>query len=290
MPYRYLCPMRWADLNLAGHVDHCVVVDYLQEARVDLLYAQPDPVGSMMDSGVLVTGHQVEYREQLFAGPDPLRIDLWVDQVGGSQFFVSYRLIDGDRLVARARTSVVAYDLAAGALRRLTEDERHQLRADAEPAETFSPLETRPGSAETFGDRSHRAPAQVRWSELDAYGHVNNATFFDYLSEARNQLLCSALGLDPFSPDTTTVAWVVARQDVDYLAPIEFRRSPYEVRTAVTAIGTSSCRMVAEIRDPDTGRRFARAGTVLVGVDPHTGRSRPWTNPARTGLARWLLN
>ena len=285
--------MRWADLNAAGHVDHCVVVDYLQEARVDLLCSQPDPVGSMLAAGVLVTGHQVEYREQLFAGPDPLRIEIWVDAVGGARFSLSYRLYstepDGDRLVARARTFAAPYDLTAGALRRLTEPERAQLRTETQPPELFSPL----AKADPLGDGAgcaHRAAAQVRWSELDAYGHVNNTKFFDYLSEARNQLLCAALGLDPRSPETSAVAWVVARQDVDYLAPIEFRQAPYEVCTAVTEIGTSSAKLVAEIRDPESGRRFARSGSVLVGVDPQTGRSRPWTAEGRDGLSEYLTS
>lgn len=285
--------MRWADLNAAGHVDHCVIVDYLQEARVDLLCSQPDPVGAMLADGVLVTGHQIEYREQLFAGPDPLRIELWVDAVGGARFSLSYRLYStepsGDRLVARARTFAAPYDLTAGALRRLTDAERSQLRAGTEAPEPFAAL----AKAEPLGDGAswvHRAAARVRWSELDAYGHVNNAKFFDYLSEARNQLLCAALGLDPRSPETSAVAWVVARQDVDYLAPIEFRSAPYEVRTAVTEIGTSSAKLVAEIRDPGTGRRFARSGSVLVGIDPKKGRSRPWTPGAREGLSRYLTS
>ncbi len=296
MPHVYRCPMRWRDLNAADHVDHCVIVDYLQEARVDLLCDQPDPVGSMLAAGVLVTAHQVEYRAQLFAGPDPLRIEVWVDAVGGSRFSISYRLFDdsaaGSPMVARARTFAAPYDLAAGALRRLTEAERAQLRAGTEPAEEFPAVaKALPTGSGVPAERTglHVADAQVRWSELDAYGHVNNTRFFDYLSEARNRLLCQAFGLDPRSPEVTTVGWVIARQDVDYLAPIDFRRTPYEVRTAVLDVGTSSARLVAEIRDPATGRRFARAGTVLVGVDPVTGRSRPWTDVQRSGLAAFRL-
>lgn len=283
--------MRWTDLNAADHVDHCVVVDYLQEARVDLLCDQPGPVGAMLGDGVLVTAHQVEYRTQLFAGPDPLRIEVWVDAVGGSRFSISYRLFDdaapGSPMVARARTFAAPFDLAAGALRRLTEAERSQLRSGIEPAEAFEPLAK--ADPLTHVPAAHVADAQVRWSELDAYGHVNNTKFFDYLSEARNRLLCEAFGLDLRSPEVTSVAWVIARQDVDYLAPIDFRRTPYEVRTAVSDLGRSSARLVAEIRDPDTGRRFARAGTVLVGVDPAAGRSRPWTDAQRDGLGRFAL-
>ncbi|MBA8796104.1 acyl-CoA thioester hydrolase [Friedmanniella endophytica] len=286
MPHRYDCPLRWADLNAAGHVDHCVVVDYLQEARVELLTSQPAPLGVMLDEGVLVTAHHVEYLEQVFAGPVPLRIDLWVDQVGGARFSISYRLSDVSgpepRLVARARTFLVSYDLRAGAMRRLTAEERQQLTAMAEPPVELSPL-PRPG---VLPADAHRASARTRWSEMDVYGHVNNVKFFDYVSEARNLLLAAVTGLDPAAPGTPEVGWVVARQDLDYLLPIDFRRAPYEVRTAVEQVGRSSARLAAEIVDPDDGRRFARAVSVVVRVDPGTGRSTPWTDDERTALGR----
>ncbi len=37
MRHVYRCPTRWADLDLLGHVNNVVYVDYLQEARVDLV-------------------------------------------------------------------------------------------------------------------------------------------------------------------------------------------------------------------------------------------------------------
>ena len=37
MRHVYECPMRWADMDLQGHVNNVIYVDYLQEARVDML-------------------------------------------------------------------------------------------------------------------------------------------------------------------------------------------------------------------------------------------------------------
>ena len=36
MRHLYRCPLRWADLDLLGHVNNVTYVDYLQEARVDM--------------------------------------------------------------------------------------------------------------------------------------------------------------------------------------------------------------------------------------------------------------
>ena len=37
MRHVYECPLRWADLDLLGHVNNVIYVDYLQEARVDMM-------------------------------------------------------------------------------------------------------------------------------------------------------------------------------------------------------------------------------------------------------------
>jgi acyl-CoA thioester hydrolase len=73
---------------------------------------------------------------------------------------------------------------------------------------------------------------------------------------------------------------MVARQDVDYLAPLDFRLEPYEVRTLVTAVGTRSFTLAAEVRDPRSGTVYATAGTIVVGTFP--------LDPAqRHALAAW---
>ena len=42
MRHVFQCPMRWADMDLQGHVNNVIYVDYLQEARVDMLRAHAD--------------------------------------------------------------------------------------------------------------------------------------------------------------------------------------------------------------------------------------------------------
>ena len=61
---------------------------------------------------------------------------------------------------------------------------------------------------------------------------------------------------------------MVVRQDLEYLKPIDFRTNPYEVGTAVAAIGNRSFTLAAEIRDPAAGTVYATARTVVVGESP----------------------
>jgi acyl-CoA thioester hydrolase len=249
--------MRWGDMDAQGHVNNAVYLDYLQEARVHFLLAGPPELAHLLDAGVLVVSHQVEYLAPVTFGDEPLSIELWIDQVGGSRFVVGYDVFDQTTLAARARTAVVPYDLATSTLRRLTHDERQALHSHLDPA---PPLRALPRLRWTAPDHVHSFP--VRWSDLDSYGHVNNVKFYDYVQEARIALVLETLGWR--SEDR----WLVVRQDLEYRQPLDFRLEPYEVRTAVTAIGTRSFTVGAEIRDPASQAVYATARTVLVGAAP----------------------
>jgi acyl-CoA thioester hydrolase len=249
--------VRWGDLDAQGHVNNAAYVDYLQEARVHFLLGGPPVTQRLLDSGVLVVSHQVEYLRPIGFGGRSLEIAVWVDEIGGSRFWIGYDVFDGDDLAARARTALVPFDLERGVLRRLTDDEREILTGHLAPAEPLRSL----SRVRSIGN-GHRYPLAVRWSDLDSYGHVNNVKFYDYIQEARIALVNETVH---WAPETV---WMVARQDVDYLAPLDFRIEPYEVCTLVTAIGTRSFTLAVEIRDPGSGTVYAAAGTIVVGTFP----------------------
>lgn len=262
MVFTYRCPVRWGDLDAQGHLNNGAYVEYLQQARVHFLLTGPPLAGELLDSGVLVVDHQVEYLRPV-GFTDAVTIRLWVDAVGGSRFTVGYDLHDGEHLAVRARTALAAYDLARQALRRLTEGERDFLRGHLAPAGPLRPL----ALGEPVGPTC-RAPLDVRWSDLDSYGHVNNVKFYDYVQQARIALINETVHWP------TETVWMVARQDVQYRAPLDFRLEPYEVATWVTAVGNRSFTLAAEIRDPDTSVVYATAGNVVVGSSPLTDEQR----------------
>lgn len=260
--FAYSCPVRWGDLDAQGHVNNGAYVDYLQEARVHFLLAGPPAIATMLDAGVLVVSHAVEYLRPIGL-TDAVSIELWVDAVGGSRFVLGYDLRDAGELAARARTALVPFDLAGNALRRLTTKERDWLRERLAPGEPLrAPAD--PGAR----GRELVVPLPVRWSDLDAYGHVNNVKFYDYVQQARIALIGETV---QWSPEDV---WMVARQDVQYRAPLDFRTEPYAVATWVTAVGSRSFTLAAEVRDPGSGTVYATAGTVVVGTRPLTPDQR----------------
>lgn len=273
MTHIYWCPLRWGDMDAQGHVNNAAYLDYLQEARVDFLLRGPTELHQLLDTGVLVVSHQVEYLRPLAVGDRPVRVELWVDSIGASRFVIGYELYDGNDQVARARTAAVPYDLATSALRRLRPAERTALEAARGSGEPMPPL------AKVASQRlGHRYPLRVRWSDLDSYQHVNNVKFYDYVQEARIALMVQGLEW------SAEQVWVVVRQDLEYLRPLDFRMEPYEVRTVVAAVGNRSFTLAVEILDPDTETLFATARTVVVGEHPlnPTARARLQSWRART--------
>jgi acyl-CoA thioester hydrolase len=98
-----------------------------------------DRYDTSFSAGTVVKHHEITYLRPVVYHPEPLRLELWVDQVRGASFRVLYDVYDGDALAAQASTTLVTFDFAADRPRRITPDERAVLaryvdEAAAEPA------------------------------------------------------------------------------------------------------------------------------------------------------------
>ncbi len=282
MRHTYRCPMRWADLDLLGHVNNVVYVDYLQEARVDMLRTHgPGASTGDLAEGVVVARHEVSYLAPLTFGFEPVTIESWVTEIRAATFTVAYELFherDGVRHVyARAKTVLTPYVFAAERPRRLTDVERATLAVFLEPDDAGPrvPLaRTRPAEVAHY-------PVQVRFSDVDVYGHVNNVKYFEYLQEGRIAMTARIwAGLEP-------APIVVAQTDVDYLRPILFRPEAYDAWSWVSRVGSRSATIESQICDGDSV--LARARVTVVFFDQQAGRSMEPAEPYVAGL-RTLLS
>jgi acyl-CoA thioester hydrolase len=120
---------------------------------------------------------------------------------------------------------------------------------------------------------------EIRWRDVDAYGHVNNAVYLTYLEEARDAWVEKVLG--PVSENTWD--FVLARVAIDYEAELRLDDGAVIAACRLESIGRSSVRTVEEIRKED-GTVSATASAVVVARDPTTERARPLTDPEREAL------
>lgn len=269
--HRYACPIRWADLDLLGHVNNVRYVDYLQEARVDLLRAHrwsgSDEATESLVDAIIVTRHEVSYRAPLHFGEQPVLIECWVTQLRAGSFTLAYEVFheeeDGGRVVYLEASTVLApYRFDTESPRRLTAEERAALEVYLEPV----PRE-RPERFVIDAERARHFPVHVRFSDVDVYRHVNNVVYFEYLQEARIRMF---MELGRGMPRAAALQVVIAQADVDYLAPILLRAEPYDCRSQVAHVGRTSIVIESEIADGD--RALARARVALVFFDPETQR------------------
>jgi len=278
----YECPLRWADLDLLGHVNNVAHVDVLQEARIDMLRSH----GSTPDGPAPLTRGSVVVRlEVSYVAPLRLRrhvrVEMWTSEVRAGAFTLDYEVTAGRsssddperEVVLRARTLLAPYDFDHDRPRRLTDAEREGLRAFLEPGEPVRRARPAPGAPHWT-----TVPTAVRFSDVDVFGHVNNVAYVELFQESRIRTFREITASLP--EDTPPMSVVVARTDVDYLRPVLFRGEPYATRTRVEEVGRTSFVLASELVDPleevaegAEPTALARARVVVVGFDPEAQRA-----------------
>ena len=126
----------------------------------------------------------------------------------------------------------------------------------------------------------------VRWDDMDAFGHVNNVTFLIYMQEARTAMLFAGEASEQIPELIKGV--VVARHEIDYRRPLEWRPEPIEIDMWTADIKSSSFIVRYKIRDQLAGAVLADAMTVLVPFDLTAARPRRLAHNERKFLERYL--
>ncbi|MDQ2984260.1 MAG: acyl-CoA thioesterase [Actinomycetota bacterium] len=128
----------------------------------------------------------------------------------------------------------------------------------------------------------HEKRVEIRWFDVDAYRHVNNAVYSTYLEECRDEWLEGVLGDGEAVWD-----FVLARVAIDFRRELTLEDDVAVVRCMLKEIGTSSLRTKEEVRRAD-GELAAEGEAVLVARDRATGSSRPLRPEERAALERDL--
>ena len=124
----------------------------------------------------------------------------------------------------------------------------------------------------------------VRWDDIDALGHVNNAKYLTYAQEARFHW--SFYQFYERNETPYFIDMVVARAEVDFVVPIYEGGLFVDVHIWVESVGTSSFVLNYEISS--NGVLHARIKTVQVAISPETKKSRPLADTEREFLKEYL--
>lgn len=141
-----------------------------------------------------------------------------------------------------------------------------------------------------------RVVLELRWGDMDAYGHVNNVTQLRLLEEARVRAFgsptatrdatpiagpaghtptCFGVKIPPvFAAASETHSILVASHAIEYRAPIPYREGPIAVDTVMAIVTPIMLTVGYVIAEPDGSKAYSVAETGVVFVDPATGRAR----------------
>jgi acyl-CoA thioester hydrolase len=125
---------------------------------------------------------------------------------------------------------------------------------------------------------THEKRIEIRWRDVDALGHVNNAVYATYLEECRDEWSVRVLG-----HVADLWAFVLARVAIDFRQELLQDDDAAVVTATLVRVGDRSFTMREEIRKLD-GTLAAEAESVIVARDRQTGRSRPLTHAERAAL------
>ena len=143
-------------------------------------------------------------------------------------------------------------------------------------------------------------PIRLRWSDIDAYAHVNNAAMLGLLEEVRIQAFWTAADAADAAdadveqgpavldgrPGSETLS-LIAHQEIEYLRPIPYGRVPLDCEVWIARLGGASLDVHYEVFSPkgDEPRRLTtRAASTLVLVDAATQKPR---RISEAELAAW---
>lgn len=133
--------MRYSDEDSYQHINNVTYLRYLEDARVRLLNTPitwsdtPGVNGKSLKEHApdgalpMVGGQRIEYLNQLNFRLEPIFVNIWVSNIGGSSYTLQYRVQeeDGSTIYAHAETGVVLVRFATGRPERLSDPMRSGL-------------------------------------------------------------------------------------------------------------------------------------------------------------------
>ncbi|MGQ0465544.1 MAG: acyl-CoA thioesterase [Sporichthyaceae bacterium] len=133
----------------------------------------------------------------------------------------------------------------------------------------------------------HRTELQLRWGDMDAYGHVNNVAYAAYTQEARARMF--AFHLRDTQARTLLGTLVVAKLRIQWKRQLWARPEPLIATTWISQVRAASLVVECELGDADPADGpYCTASTVLAPYDFAEQRVRRLTEAETEALSEFV--
>jgi acyl-CoA thioester hydrolase len=126
----------------------------------------------------------------------------------------------------------------------------------------------------------HEKRIDIRWRDLDAYGHVNQAVYLTFAEEVLDDWFRTRLGRDP----GTIWDYVARRTTIDYRGELRLEDREAVGSAELVSLGTTSVVAKVKLSAPD-GRLATELELVVVAIAGKSGAPRPLTDEERAALS-----
>lgn len=128
----------------------------------------------------------------------------------------------------------------------------------------------------------HRMPAQLRFSDVDRFGHVNNSVYFSLFDMCKTRYFSDVVGTDIFD----RMAPVVVHIEANFISPVYF---PDEIviDTSIVKIGNKSFTLLQRALNQRTEEVKCYCETVMVMMDTVTNESVEIDSEFRTKVSSY---
>ncbi len=131
----------------------------------------------------------------------------------------------------------------------------------------------------------HSLPVQIRFSDVDRYGHVNNNAYFAYYDLGKEKYMSQVLDVDYRKQD---VVPVIANINADFIIPI-FHGDDIVVETRVSHIGNKSFTLQQRAVNTRTKQVMCKCSTIMVCFNLRTQQSADMPQHYREAIERFEL-
>ena len=131
----------------------------------------------------------------------------------------------------------------------------------------------------------HQMPAQLRFSDVDRFGHVNNSVYFSLFDMCKTRYFFDVVGKDFFEKTSTVIVHI----DANFISPVYF---PDEIviQTAISKLGHKSFTVIQRAINKRTGDVKCECETVMVMVDNDAKQSVEISDDFRTKVIAFEKN
>jgi len=126
----------------------------------------------------------------------------------------------------------------------------------------------------------HEKRIDIRWRDLDSYGHVNQAVYLTFAEEVLDDWFRTKLGRDP----GVGRDYVARRTTIDYRGELRLADRVAVGSAELAQLGTTSLTARVVLSAPD-GRVATELELVIVAIDGKGGAPRPLTDAERSALS-----